>query len=82
MKLERGSEIGLVNKSIAPFALVVGVPGRQIGWMSEFGEKISLPVYGNGEYICKLVHHQQYPLKARDYYVLTSNGQFEINKIV
>ena len=36
--------------------------------------------FKNGEYICKLVHHQQYPLKARDYYVLTPNGQFEINK--
>ena len=36
--------------------------------------------FKNGEYICKLVHHQQYPLKAPDYYVLTPNGRFEINK--
>ena len=36
--------------------------------------------FKNGEYICKLVHHPQYPLKAPDYYVLTPNGRFEINK--
>lgn len=36
--------------------------------------------FENGEYICKLVHHPQYPLKAPDYYVLTPNGRFEINR--
>lgn len=43
----------LVNKDIKPYALVVGVPGKQIGWMSEFGEQIPLPLKGKGEYICK-----------------------------
>ena len=37
----------LVNKDIKPYALVVGVPGRQIGWMSEHGEQIPLPLDGN-----------------------------------
>jgi len=36
--------------------------------------------FKNGEYICKLVHHTQYPLKAPDYYVLTPNGRFEVNR--
>ena len=36
--------------------------------------------YKNGEYICKLVHHPQYPLKAPDYYVMTPNGRFSINR--
>lgn len=42
----------LINKDIKPYALVVGVPGKQIGWMSEFGEQIPLPLEGNGIYKC------------------------------
>ena len=42
----------VVNKAVKPYALVVGVPGRQIGWMSEYGEKIPLPLHGEAEYVC------------------------------
>ena len=42
----------LVNKDIKAYPLVVGVPARQIGWMSEFGEKLDLPVDGDGETTC------------------------------
>lgn len=42
----------VVNQDVPAFALVVGVPARQIGWMSEFGEKLDLPVEGNAEVIC------------------------------
>lgn len=43
----------VVNKDVKPYALVVGVPGRQIGWMSEFGEQLELPVQGSGEARCQ-----------------------------
>ena len=42
----------VVNKDVKPFALVVGVPGKQIGWMSKYGEQIPLPLEGNGKYNC------------------------------
>ena len=42
----------VVNKNIKAYALVVGVPAQQIGWMSEHGEKIPLPLKGKGEYVC------------------------------
>lgn len=42
----------VVNKSVPAYALVVGVPGKQIGWMSEYGEQLELPVSGNGEAKC------------------------------
>jgi UDP-2-acetamido-3-amino-2,3-dideoxy-glucuronate N-acetyltransferase len=42
----------VVNKSVPDYALMVGVPGKQIGWMSEFGEQLNLPVEGEGEIIC------------------------------
>lgn len=36
--------------------------------------------FNGGEYICKLQHNPQYPMKAPDYYVMTPNGRFEVNK--
>lgn len=42
----------VVNKDVPAYALVVGVPARQIGWMSEYGEQLHLPVTGDGETAC------------------------------
>lgn len=42
----------VVTKNVPPYALVVGVPSRHVGWMSEFGEQIPLPLEGGGEYTC------------------------------
>ena len=32
----------VINKDVPAYALMVGVPARQIGWMSEFGEQLNL----------------------------------------
>lgn len=42
----------VINKDVPAFALMVGVPARQIGWMSRYGERIDLPVTGDGNYTC------------------------------
>ena len=42
----------LVNKDVPAYALVVGVPARQIGWMSEYGEQLELPLEGSAEARC------------------------------
>ena len=42
----------VVNKDVKPFALMVGVPAKQVGWMSIYGERVPLPISGEGEYIC------------------------------
>lgn len=42
----------VVNRDVPDFALVVGVPARQVGWMSRFGERIELPLQGEGETVC------------------------------
>jgi hypothetical protein len=47
---ERLDSLVVVNKDVKPYALMVGVPARQIGWMSEFGEQIPLPLQGEGTY--------------------------------
>ena len=43
----------VINKDVPDYALMVGVPGKQIGWMSEFGEQLDLPVTGDGETRCQ-----------------------------
>ncbi|MGE0385670.1 MAG: acyltransferase [Gammaproteobacteria bacterium] len=42
----------VVNRDVPDFALVVGVPARQIGWMSRFGEQLKLPLQGDAEAVC------------------------------
>ena len=42
----------VVNRNVPDYALVVGVPARQIGWMSEHGEQLDLPLKGSGEAFC------------------------------
>ena len=42
----------VVNKNISAYALMVGVPAKQIGWMSEYGEKLDLPLTGEGTATC------------------------------
>lgn len=42
----------VVNKDVPAYALMVGVPARQIGWMSEYGEQLDLPLSGEAEATC------------------------------
>jgi len=36
----------VVTKDVAPYALIVGNPGRQTGWMSEYGHKLKFDSQG------------------------------------
>tara|TARA_B100001996_G_scaffold289880_1_gene230063 strand:- start:242 stop:823 length:582 start_codon:yes stop_codon:yes gene_type:complete len=42
----------VINKNVPDFALMAGVPAKQIGWMSKHGEKLNLPLEGNGSATC------------------------------
>lgn len=42
----------VANRDVAPHALVAGVPARQIGWVSRSGDRLALPLSGNGEAHC------------------------------
>ncbi|MCU1756089.1 acyltransferase [Pseudomonas helleri] len=44
----------VVNKDVPDYALVAGVPAKQIGWMSEYGEQLELPITGDG--LTKCIH--------------------------
>jgi UDP-2-acetamido-3-amino-2,3-dideoxy-glucuronate N-acetyltransferase len=43
----------VVNKDVRPFALMVGVPAKQVGWMSRYGERLKLPLSGDAQVICE-----------------------------
>ena len=42
----------MVNRDVPAYALVVGVPAHQIGWMSRFGCRLDLPLRGEGRARC------------------------------
>lgn len=42
----------VINKDVKQYALMVGVPAKQIGWMSEYGEQLDLPLEGEAEATC------------------------------
>jgi UDP-2-acetamido-3-amino-2,3-dideoxy-glucuronate N-acetyltransferase len=42
----------VITKNVKPYALMAGVPAKQIGWVSQYGEQIPLPLVGDGEYAC------------------------------
>jgi UDP-2-acetamido-3-amino-2,3-dideoxy-glucuronate N-acetyltransferase len=53
----------VVNHDVPDYALVVGVPARQIGWMSQHGEKLDLPLTGDAQTVCQHTG-QRYELRS------------------
>jgi UDP-2-acetamido-3-amino-2,3-dideoxy-glucuronate N-acetyltransferase len=44
----------VVTSDVKPYALVLGVPARQVGWMSQHGERLPLPLQGRGSATCPI----------------------------
>ncbi len=42
----------VITKDVKPYALMAGVPARQIGWMSRHGERLELPLTGSAQATC------------------------------
>ena len=42
----------VVQRDVPDFALMLGVPARQAGWMSRHGERLALPLHGDGLATC------------------------------
>jgi len=42
----------VVNRDVPDFALMLGVPARQAGWMSRYGEQLDLPSAGQAQATC------------------------------
>ena len=60
----------VVNRNVKPHALMVGVPAKQIGWMSCYGEQLDLPLSGSAESTCTHTG-QRYVLRGSSCYVET-----------
>ena len=55
VRIGAGAMVGagaVVNKDVPAYALVVGVPARQIGWVSQYGEQLDLPLMGHAQAAC------------------------------
>lgn len=61
----------VINKDVPDFALMVGVPAKQIGWMSRFGERLELPLKGNAEALCPNTK-EKYVLKDGKCFLITN----------
>lgn len=44
----------VVNRDVKPYALMAGVPAKQIGWMSRHGERLELPLRGSARASCPM----------------------------
>jgi UDP-2-acetamido-3-amino-2,3-dideoxy-glucuronate N-acetyltransferase len=58
----------VVTKNVPPYALIVGNPGRQIGWMSEYGHRLNFNSEGlatcpESNEVYKLENNRVYKLK-------------------
>jgi UDP-2-acetamido-3-amino-2,3-dideoxy-glucuronate N-acetyltransferase len=42
----------VINRDVKPYALMAGVPAKQIGWMSQYGERLALPLEGHAATLC------------------------------
>jgi UDP-2-acetamido-3-amino-2,3-dideoxy-glucuronate N-acetyltransferase len=42
----------VINRDVKPYALMAGVPAKQIGWMSQHGARLALPLTGEAETVC------------------------------
>lgn len=42
----------VVTRDVPDYALMLGMPARQQGWMSAHGERLALPIEGEGEATC------------------------------
>ena len=43
----------VVNRDVPDYALMLGVPARQAGWMSAYGEQLDLPLQGEATAVCE-----------------------------
>lgn len=58
----------VITRDVPAYALMVGVPARQIGWVSQYGEQLELPLTGDAQATCPHTGQR---------YVLT-NGQCQL----
>ena len=62
----------VVTKDIPDYALMVGVPAKQVGWVSEFGDRLELPIFSNDQIIkTRTANGESYQLNGESLEKLT-----------
>jgi len=60
----------VITKNVPPYALVVGNPAKQVGWMSEYGNKLVFDK--DGRAICS---------ESQEVYILIKGSVMKLNKL-
>jgi UDP-2-acetamido-3-amino-2,3-dideoxy-glucuronate N-acetyltransferase len=63
----------VVSRDVPDFALMVGVPAKQIGWMSRHGERLQFPLRGH-QVACCPATSQRYELRDGVCVLITQEG--------
>lgn len=66
----------VVTKDVPDYALIVGNPGRQSGWVSRHGERLDLPLQGNAWAACPITG-EVYILKGNSLISESKKPNFE-----
>jgi len=62
----------VVTKDIPDYALMVGVPAKQVGWVREFGDRLELPIFSNDQIIkTRTANGESYQLNGESLEKLT-----------
>jgi UDP-2-acetamido-3-amino-2,3-dideoxy-glucuronate N-acetyltransferase len=56
----------VINRDVPAYALMVGVPGKQIGWMSAFGEQLHFSIQKDGSCMATCQKTGEVYLKTND----------------
>ena len=66
----------VVTKDVPDYALMVGVPATQVGWISEYGKKLNLPIDGKDKIVTTTC------AATGDIYQLSGNYVKKINVVL
>lgn len=55
----------VIIRDVKPYALMAGVPAKQIGWLSRFGERLNIPLEGQAAVNCP---------HTGDHYIIDGDG--------
>lgn len=71
----------VVNKEVPDYALMVGVPAKQVGWMSQFGEQLEFKNHSDGHAYALCQHTETVYKKSGNQVVQLKQSQIPLEDL-